>query len=222
MPGYELTKQTISRFAEIPEPYLRAKSFMNQEQRVKYENVKKEINWDLLPTEVATGLDVYQVIGRIRRYAKLYPGSIVFIDYLQRIKHDRNKQSFELENISNLIADATRENNITVVLLSQLSNAAEISQEPSIGHLKGSGGIGESADTVILMDNIYRRDKRDESQRGVIQLLLEQRYGDSGKIKILSDLSCCKFYDPSNSLSSSATVSTIKERHYSEVEEYPI
>ncbi len=195
MPGYEITKQTISRFAEIPEPYLRAKSFMNQEQREKYETVKKEINWALLPTEVANSLDVYQIIGRIRRYAKLYPGSIVFIDYLQRVKHDRNKQSFELENISNLIADATRENNVTVVLLSQLSNAAETQEELSIGHLKGSGGIGESADTIILLDNLYRRKKLDETLKGVIKLQLEQRYGDSAKLEIHSDLSCCKFYD---------------------------
>jgi len=213
MPGYEITKQTISRFAEIPEPLLRTKSFMNPEQWMKYENVKKEMNWGLLPVEVANGLDIYQVVGRIRRYAKLYPGAIVFIDYLQRIKHDRNKQSFELENISALIADATRENNITVVLLCQLSNAAETQQELSISHLKGSGGIGEAADTVILMDNIYRRDKRDESQKGVIQLQLEQRYGDSGKIKILSDLSCSKFYDSNHNWNLKAVGNTIKGQY---------
>ncbi|HOI28211.1 MAG TPA: DnaB-like helicase C-terminal domain-containing protein [Melioribacteraceae bacterium] len=218
MPGYEITKQTISRFSEIPEPYFRARSYMSNDQKKIYDRVKQEIDWSLLPVMDKSGVDAYQIVAMIRYFSKQYPGCIIFIDYLQRVKHDRNKQAQELEKISNMIADATREYNVSVVLLSQLNNSAEWT-DPSIGTLKGSGGIGESADTIILLDNLYRREKID-SNRGIIKLHLEQRYGDSGTIRINSDLSINKFFD------SELTPGTneIHARNYyeSEVEELKI
>ena len=113
------------------------------------------------------------------------------IDYIQRISHDRNRQAFELEDISIKLADSARQNNIALILLSQL-NAAGEREAPNMGHLKGSGGIGEAADTILLMDNLYRRTKS-EKDRNKLDVYIEQRHGDSGKLELYADLGSCRF-----------------------------
>ena len=95
--------------------------------------------------------------------------------------------------ISVAIADATREYNMPVILLSQLSNFAE-REGASIGALKGSGGIGEAADVILLLDNLYRKNKSEEN-KNKMDIYIEQRYGDSGKIELATDLSWCRFAD---------------------------
>lgn len=57
-----------------------------------------------------------------------------------------------------------------------------------------SGGIGESADVILLLDNPYRRDKS-EINKNKMDIYIEQRYGDSGRISLSTDLGICKFSD---------------------------
>ena len=191
VPEYELSKPTYSSFLDMNDLQFRSKSFMSKHDYEKFQ--KCDIDFSLLPTECISGLTIEQVISRIRRYSKLFPNGVIFIDYLQRILHDRNKQAQQLEDFSARIADTTRTNNTTIILLSQLSNSAEGNQ-PSVGHLKGSGGIGEAADVILLLDNKYRRTKRD-MDKNKMDIIVEQRYGDSGKISIHTDLGKCKFSD---------------------------
>lgn len=193
MPGYEVTKLVYSRFTSIPDTFFRSIGFMGNAEKEKYSLAKKEIDWSLLPTECASSLNINQVLQRLRIYQRIYKNPIVFIDYLQRIKHNRDRQAQELEEISNALADATRTYGITIVLLSQLSNLAE-REEVSVGHLKGSGGIGESADVILLLSNIFRKSKQ-ETDKGKFEIFIEQRYGDSGTVKSMTDLGTCTFAD---------------------------
>jgi replicative DNA helicase len=193
MPEYEVTKLAYSRYAQIPDIHFKSNGFMSNEENARFEQAQKEIDWNLFPTECISGLSIHQVLQRIRIYARIYKNPIIFIDYLQRIKHNRDRQAQELEEISNALADATRTYGITIVLLSQLANSAE-REELSIGHLKGSGGIGESADVILLLSNLYRKSK-DEADKGKFEILIEQRYGDSGIIKCATDLGTCTFKD---------------------------
>lgn len=193
MPGYEVTKLVYSRWTQIIDTHFRSVGFMSNAEKEKYFLIKKEIDWNLLPTECVSSLNINQILSRLRIYQRIYKNPIIFIDYLQRIKHNRDKQAQELEDISNALADATRTYGITIVLLSQLSNLAE-REEASIGHLKGSGGIGESADVILLLSNLYRKSKQ-EADRGKFEIFIEQRYGDSGTIKSTTDLGTCTFAD---------------------------
>lgn len=193
MPAYEVTKLLISRYAYIPEQHLRGMGIITKEEKSLFKQAKDTIDWAFLNVECASRLNLGQVISRIRRYSKLFNKPVVFIDYLQRIEHDRNRQAQELEKISVAIADATREFNVPIVLLSQLSNLAE-RDGVSIGALKGSGGIGESADTIILLENLYRKQKLDEN-KNKMDIYVEQRYGDSAKFTVYTDLATCNFAD---------------------------
>lgn len=191
MPAMELAKLHYARELKIPDFKLRSGAMLSDVEVQKVKDFK--MNWEYFPTECVASLKIDQIIARIRRYSKLFPKSVIFIDYLQRIVHDRNNQASALEGISNQIADATREYDVSVVLLSQLQNLAE-RETPTIGHLKGSGGIGESADIIMLLDNIYRRDKS-ELNKGKFKMYLEQRYGDSGVVDIWGDLGVCEYQD---------------------------
>jgi len=76
-------------------------------------------------------------------------------------------------------------------MLSQLSNLAE-KEIPSISHLKGTGGLAEASDTIMIFDNISRRNKN-ESNRSRIDIEITQRYGESGRLSIYADLGRCFF-----------------------------
>jgi replicative DNA helicase len=190
MPGYEVTKLLYATMMGVNDLRLRSSSNMSREEKSLFEAT--QINEMLLGIECKSGLNLPQVIKRIVRYSRM-GYKIIFIDYLQRIAHNRNNQASELEDICIKIADAARQNNIAIVLLSQLNAMAE-REAPNMGQLKGSGGIGETADTIILFDNLYRRTKHD-ADKGKIDLYLEQRYGDSGKLTIFADLGSCSFRD---------------------------
>lgn len=190
MPAYEITKLLHASFTGLNDLRFRSSSFLSKEELYQFENV--QINEMLLGIECRAGLNQNGVLNRIKRYSKM-GYNIVFIDYIQRIKHNRNNSANELEDISNNIADAARENNIAIVLLSQLNvNAENPHEAPTIGNLKGSGGIGEAADTILLLDNLYRRTKS-EADKNKMDIYIEQRYGDSGKLTLQIDLGACRF-----------------------------
>ena len=65
-------------------------------------------------------------------------------------------------------------------------------ETPNMGHLKGSGGIGEAADVIFLFDNLYRRTKK-EDDKNKVDIYIEQRHGDSGLAHLWSDLGSCRF-----------------------------
>jgi replicative DNA helicase len=188
MPAYEVTKLLHASYLGFNDIRFRSSSFMNQEDMIQFKSIK--IDEKLFGLECKSGLKLDQVLSRVRRYAKM-GFNVVMIDYLQRISHDRNKQAQELEDISIRLADSARQNNVALILLSQL-NAMGEKETPNMGHLKGSGGIGEAADVIFLFDNLYRRTKKDDDKNKV-DIYIEQRHGDSGLAHLWSDLGSCRF-----------------------------
>ncbi len=188
MPAYEVNKLLRACFCGVDDLRLRSSSYLSKKMLKSLSSVK--IDNTLLGIECRAGLGLEQILSRIRKFTKM-GFKVIIIDYIQRIEHDRNKQAQELENISIKIADSARLNNVVIIILSQL-NALGEKQVPNMGHLKGSGGIGEAADTIILFDNIYRRTKK-KDVKNKIDLYIEQRYGDSGKLSIQADLGSCAF-----------------------------
>lgn len=189
MPQYEVVKVLISTATGIPDFRMRSMNLLTKQQMAVLESYK-------MPNDLFTldccSVDKVDLVNKIRFFAKT-GHKIIFVDYLQRVKHNKAKQAQELEDISNTIADCTREFDVGIILLSQLSNDGETANEPTIGLLKGSGGIGESGDTIMLLDNVYRRTKQ-EGNRGMFSLMLEQRYGMSTKIAFTGDLDISRFF----------------------------
>jgi replicative DNA helicase len=79
------------------------------------------------------------------------------------------------------------------VYLSQLNNGAE-GRIAHIGDLKESGGIGESVDCAIILNNLDRIFKKQDKQDKV-RLVIEQRDGASDEIDLAINLALSEFYD---------------------------
>ncbi|HUX60372.1 MAG TPA: DnaB-like helicase C-terminal domain-containing protein, partial [Ignavibacteriaceae bacterium] len=192
---YEITKLLYSSFTGFNDLRFRSSSFLSHDERYTFENT--HLNQELLGIECKSALSIEQVISRIKRLAKM-GFTVIAIDYLQRIKSKNENRASELEDYSIRIADSARQNNVSIILLSQLNAMAENPKEPpNMGSLKGSGGIGEAADSIILFDNLYRRTKN-ENDKNKIDLYFEQRYGDSGRLQIEADLGSCRFNNLTN------------------------
>ncbi|RJP68406.1 MAG: hypothetical protein C4539_08950 [Ignavibacteriales bacterium] len=190
VPEYEVYRILKASFLGIEDNMLRsgALKYLSGELQHELKTVKFDPN--LLMIECSNSLGLGEVIGRMKRFAKL-GAKIVCLDYLQRIRFNINNSANEIENISKCLADVTRELNISLILLCQLNNQGE-KEIPSIQHLKGSGGIAEAADAIFILDHVYRRTNF-ENEKNRIDCEITQRYGESGKIKMFADLGKCMF-----------------------------
>ena len=133
---------------------------------------------------------------------------VVFVDFLQRLKDDRYKgdRVREVESVSQALANMSRELNISIVALSQLSGAAEKLEPeivPDMSYLKESQAIAENADCIMMLHNPKRHDTPLIEMNGVTtyecqryKMLIEQRYGLTGReVEFNGDLRCCRFWD---------------------------
>lgn len=190
VPEYEVYKMLKASFIGMEDSQLRAGNllYLSKDDLQKLKDI--QFNKEELMIECNNGLNLADVLKRIRKYAQL-GAKVVFIDFFQRITHDIKNKVNELEEIAQRLADTTREYNIAVFMLSQLSNIAE-KETPSLSHLKGTGGLAEASDTIMILDNVYRR-TRDERYRNRIDIEITQRYGESGSISIYGDLGRCAF-----------------------------
>lgn len=190
VPEYEVYKMLKASGVGIEDSQLRAGNlvYLSKEKIRELENIS--FNSDRLMIECNSGLNLSDILKRVRKYAQL-GAKVIFIDFFQRIVHDIKNKTNELEEIAQRLADATREFDIALFMLSQLSNLAE-REIPSISHLKGTGGLAEASDTIIIMDNVFRR-TGSESEKNRIDLEITQRYGESGKLTIYADLGKCYF-----------------------------
>lgn len=127
---------------------------------------------------------------------------VVIVDFIQRMdEHElRRDRAREVEYIAKELANISREQNVAMIVLSQLSGIAEkLGEEmPNMSHFKESQGIPENADAIITLHNFKRRESpfgEDGSYRlQEIHCLIEQRYGFSGcNFRILADLQTCTF-----------------------------
>lgn len=98
------------------------------------------------------GLDIKQMDSYIKdANAKLFEGQldVVFIDYIQYMK---NCSQFEfLAETAKGMKPLAKDNNIHVVVLSQLNRGSRIWEKPSMADLKGGGDLEASADNIFLL-----------------------------------------------------------------------
>ncbi len=192
VPENDIIKLLNVAFLNIPEEKLRSggKKYLSTKELKNIEDF--QIDTQKLIIECSSGLRIGEILNRIRMFVRL-GAKVIFIDFLQRIHTDISNKVNELEAISQLLADAARQFNISIFLVSQLSNIAE-RESPSVAHLKGSGGIAEAADVILILDNLKRR-TGSEKNKNIFNIEITQRYGESGRFNIFGDAGRCFFSD---------------------------
>ena len=90
---------------------------------------------------------------------------VLLIDYLQLMRYDKGREISELGNITRELKYLSKELQIPVILLSQLSRGVESreNKRPYMSDLRSSGEIEQDADIVMFVyrDDYYHKDTTD-------------------------------------------------------------
>ncbi len=134
-------------------------------------------------------MEMHAGLRRLQQQRKL---GLVVVDYLQLMSgrgrfENRNQ---EISTISRGMKLLSKELNVPMLVLSQLSRAPETRQgdhRPQLSDLRESGSIEQDADLVafIFREEVYKRDRED--LRGMAELIVaKQRNGPIGKVDLVS------------------------------------
>jgi KaiC/GvpD/RAD55 family RecA-like ATPase len=195
----QLNSCALAHFADINSRKLG--NMMSREELMKINQhigMLHDIKWSIYRDYSVPELKTRLIYERQNRKV-----DVVFIDFIQRMRDDKygKDRVREVESIAKGLADMSRELNVAVIALAQLSGEAEKLKDneiPTMSYLKESQGIAENADTIIVMHNEARNQSQFTSDGGYtlqpIRMRIEQRYGISGGIiGMLGDLRTCTF-----------------------------
>lgn len=118
---------------------------------------------------------------------------ILMIDYLQYIRHSNQRMDrrFQISAFTQILKRLSRELDIPVVVLSQLSRKLEErrSKRPMLSDLKESGDIEQDADLVLFIYRPIMYATKKELEQGRFQveaelIIAKQRNGPTGKVNL--------------------------------------
>lgn len=147
-------------------------------------------------------LDPRTLRAKARRMKREYDIDAIFIDYLQ-LMHVRGgfseSRQQEISEISRSLKLLSRELNIVVVALSQLSRAVEAREDkrPRLSDLRESGAIEQDADTVLFIyrDEYYKKSDRIHEPHEAEIIIGKQRNGPIGTVILMFEPKTASFYE---------------------------
>jgi replicative DNA helicase len=167
--------------------------FLNSEERQRLQVAASQLVRAPLFIDDTAGANLMDMHAKLRRLQaeRRQPLGLVVVDYLQLMSgrgrfENRNQ---EISAISRGFKLLSKELNVPMLVLSQLSRAPETRQgdhRPQLSDLRESGSIEQDADLVafIFREEVYKRDRED--LRGLAELLVsKQRNGPVGKIDLV-------------------------------------
>ena len=136
-------------------------------------------------------LSIFELQSKIRRICRERPVSLIVVDYLQLISVADSRliesRQQEISIISRKLKAISRETNVPVLCLSQLSRSVEKrdNKRPLMSDLRESGAIEQDADIVMMMyrQNHYTRDPNEANSQEETEVnITKHRNGPTGKI----------------------------------------
>jgi replicative DNA helicase len=181
--------------------------YLNQDERRKLQAAAAQLVEARLYIDDTAGINLMEMHAGLKRMQ--HQGKkpdLVIVDYLQLMSgrgrfENRNQ---EVSTISRGMKMLSKELNVPMLVLSQLSRAPETRQgdhRPQLSDLRESGSIEQDADLVafIFREEVYRRDRED--LRGLAELLVaKQRNGPIGKVDLVFLHHLTKFENRSEDL----------------------
>lgn len=144
----------------------------------------------LLDAETLDIIDTPQTITDIEstvlRYQRNHPKAVYYIDYLSFIGRTKEQASSAavdfLDEITRRLKNLAKRTGAAVILLVQLNrDSTKTGEPPKISQLRGSGGIEQNADTILLVWNPERDTERDTNTRRIIKIAKNRR-GEAGRV----------------------------------------
>ena len=127
----------------------------------------------------------------------------IVIDYLQIMKYDKNREISELGNITRELKYLSKELDIPIILLSQLSRGVEQreNKRPLMSDLRSSGEIEQDADCIIMVYRDEYYNKEESEDKGMAEIIVaKNRMGQIGWVKCKFEGQYSKFSDEERNL----------------------
>lgn len=152
-----------------------------------------------LPMYVIDRKDVtaHMIANSIRHHVSTKGVRIAFIDYLQYIQPDNDRESANIQigRTCKIIKSVAEECGIPVVALAQLNreNQNRADTTPRLSDLKGSGDIEQAADVIILLDRLD--DDEQAAFHRVNLIVAKNRNGPRGTVETDYDRKHVRFVE---------------------------
>ncbi|SVB20693.1 uncharacterized protein METZ01_LOCUS173547, partial [marine metagenome] len=108
---------------------------------------------------------------------------LIVVDYLQIMNYDKSKEVSELGNITRELKYLSKELDIPIILLSQLSRGVEqrMNKRPLMSDLRSSGEIEQDADVIIMCYRDEYYTKEASTEKGMAEIIIcKNRMGQCG------------------------------------------
>jgi replicative DNA helicase len=135
-------------------------------------------------------LSVLELRAKARRLNAEHGLGMIILDYLQLMRGRTRVESRqqEISEISRSLKALSKELNIPVIAVSQLSRKTEerTGMRPQLSDLRESGAIEQDADLILFLyrDEVYNRSEENPN-RGKAELIIgKQRNGPIGKVEL--------------------------------------
>jgi replicative DNA helicase len=158
MSSVQLVTRLISAESLLPAEKLRRGDLADYEWEQLNSKISRLIDAPLFIDDTPA-LSIFELRAKCRRLKAQHNIEMVFVDYLQLMVGNYDRQGNreqEISNISRSLKSLAKELDIPVLALSQLSRAVETrggSKKPILSDLRESGAIEQDADLVLF---IYR------------------------------------------------------------------
>lgn len=156
----ELFNRWASSDCEIPHWRFKpedGKTRLMDEDWPKLEKFVSRVYSSPVVIDDAAGVDVSTLRSNIRRAKKVHDVKVVFVDHMHIMKRSEYmKENEALAELTRSFKILAKEERVGLCVLAQLSRGVEYrpTKEPEISDLRGSGGIEENADSVVLIHQV--------------------------------------------------------------------
>jgi replicative DNA helicase len=209
MPYEQLAQRVLSTGSKVPLTKIKSGG-IEPEEWEKLADAVLEIGKTSILVDDTPGITIMEMLSKLRRVGLERHVDLVVIDYLQLISSaaagaQRENRQQEISEMTRALKLMARELDVPVILISQLSRAAEKreSHRPVLADLRESGAIEQDADIVMF---IYRESyyKRYESGTEAEIIVAKNRNGAIGSVKVAWNENIVSFQNVDNTYSGEA------------------
>ena len=182
MPGASVMNRMIAAHSGVPHAVIRNSEHIGDGEMARAYAAMRELNDSALMVDDTAGLTASQIVARCRREHLRNPFAFVVIDHLHELRlPGRQGEVIERPEALREFKRMAKDLGVPVLCLAQLSRAGATGSAPSLTDLRGSGGLEEVADTVLLL---HRPDYYDPNDRpGLIEVhVAKARDGERGAV----------------------------------------
>ena len=186
MPSTQLAMRLLCIESMIDSQRVRTGHISADELR-RLDDTANKISNSPLYIDDTPAMSIYELRAKARRIAQREKIGAVIVDYLQLLTTPtRAERHLQIAEISRALKQLSRELEVPVIALSQLSRAVEsrTDQRPQLSDLRESGSIEQDADVVLFL---YREEKvkKETEKKGIAEIIIsKQRNGPTGTVDL--------------------------------------